>query len=786
MGAAHVAEHAGSLASICVQQQVQQQQQQAPRTTTDLSAVLNNTVAELSRGLMGLFALAAPPPVRVAADCLAASGGGEVVLASAGAAADSRASEGFSLASVGCGGSSGNCTLVRSSSDAGVLYGMFALLRRLQTGQGAAVGEALREAPACRLRLWDLWDNTDESIERGYAGKSVFNWSDLGKGIVSARYSDYARLLASVGLNGAAFLNVNACGHGNDALLGDAALAKLAVVARIFAGWGVQFYLTPCFASPIKVGGLATADPNDAAVRAWWATTALTLRARIPTFRGLLIKADSEGDPGPATYGRNQSEGANMLAAALAPVGGTVLWRAFEYGGAGDRATLAYKTFLPYDGEFLDNVVLQVKNGPLDFQAREAVSTLFGAGLTSASGAPLRLLLELQSTQEYLGQGRALAQLATQWEYYLGFPLASPYGGALRDVVAGAGGAGMAAVSNFGADADWAGGGAGMAMANAYAFGRLAWDPALAAAAVLGEWVPMTWGLDGAVREEVLDMSLSSWRVFENYTSPLGVGWCEGGDHFSPGPDARNSAYLHADASGIGYDRTTTTGSGYIGQYPPATAALFEDLGACPQEQLLFMHHVAWNYTLRGGGASLIDYLYASHGAGVTAVAGYGARWAALAGRPGMDDARHAAVASMLRGQLGDAQHWCSAMASFFEAKSGIKPQQGASALCAPSMPPTPVPPPIPPSDFTEVKKAFCSISGTSAKRVYDQKGVTQAQCEAGCAADAACTCFDFKDSSLAQDTECRYIEGKGKVKASDTGKNAFTRKAASFSNVLH
>ena len=796
------AQYASNFSAICV---TQQQQQQQP-----LSLVLNNTAAELSRGLKGLLALALPPPVRLAADCAASSAGGEIILTSAGRAADSKASEGYTAKSASCGGSSSSsaCTCISAASDTGVLYGAFALLRRLQTVAATAEPMApasampdVTEAPASALRLWDLWDNLDGSVERGYAGRSIFDWSAL-PAIVSPRYSDYARLLASTGVNGAAFVNVNACKDGNSKLLGSDSLAKLAVVARIFAGWGVSCYLTPCFASPMDVGGLKTADPLDASVQAWWRATAATLRAIIPSFRGWLIKADSEGEPGPSTYHRNQSQGANMLATALAPVNGTLLWRAFEYGGGGDRATRAYDTFAPYDGEFLDNVVLQIKNGPLDFQVREPASALFGAGLRAASGEPLRLLLELQATQEYLGQAKALALLAPQWEYYLGFPLGfdakTGAGGALRDVVTDvATGAGMAAVSNFGSDPSWAG---ITPMANAYAFGRMAWDPhALPAAAVLHEWVAQTWGgADATVLHEIADMGQQSWRVFENYTSPLGVGFCEGSDHQHADPNQRNSDYLHADGSGIGYDRTAATGSGYIAQYPSSVAALFEELSVCPQEQLLFMHHVPWDHTLNsssssgggggGGGSdggssgmSLIQYLYASHGNGVAAVASFGARWAALAGRPGMDTTRHASVMAMLGGQLEDAKKWCSTMAKFFEDKSGIKPAHGsADALCnppAPPAPPTPPPSPTPappPGSFTEHVGAYCAITGTSARRVYDKKGRTLAECEGACAADAACTCFDF---DTGDGGECRYIEGQGKVtKSSSKDRDAYVR----------
>jgi alpha-glucuronidase len=520
--------YGGALSSICLQ----------AVPTVPIPAVLNSTVGELQRGLEGLLALTALPPVRVAVECISScTTSGELILTSGGKAGwDSvtTADEGHTLRTTSCSADGSlTCTLLSSASDRGLLYGAFALLRRLQTNQSISALN-VTDAPQSSLRVWNLWDNYDGSIERGYAGRSIFQWEDL-PATVSPRLADYARLLASAGINQVAMLNVNACAGGNDQLLSAAILrGKLALVAGIFAKWGLGFFITACFASPIHVGGLKTADPEEQSVQEWWRATSALVKSAIPSFQGYLMKADSEGNPGPATYHRNQSQGANMLARALAPVGGTMLWRAFEYGGKGDRATLAAETFVPYDGEFDENVVLQVKNGPLDFQAREPGQALFGA-MTKT-----RVLMEVQATQEYLGQTRALAQLASQWEYYLRFPVANPVVNAadgaittVADVVTSESiGAGMAAVSNFGNDSAWAG---TMAMANAFSFGRQAWAPRTARAEdVLGEWVAMTWGLDPAVNREVLAMSKVSWEVFENYTSPLGVGFCEGGDHFSP------------------------------------------------------------------------------------------------------------------------------------------------------------------------------------------------------------------------------------------------------------
>ena len=341
LGSARVDEYQASLSSICIQ-----------NANTQVSSILNSTAKELQRGLSGILSLSVPPPVRVAANCATQAAAGEIRIVSEGNAVTDKASEGFSLKTTGCGKDLGQnesdaCVQISSATDRGALTGAFSLLRHLQTNQSVSSLD-ISQTPAAALRIWDLWDNYDRSVERGYGGLSVFDWTEISKGHISERYTDFARLLASVGINAIAFLNVNACGNDNQMLLSSDTLDNLAVVANIMSEWGIDFIITPCFASPKLVGKLKTADPLDAGVRSWWNNISLTIATRIPTFKGFLIKADSEGEPGPGTYGRNQSQGANMLAEALSPINASVFWRAFEYSGPGDRATLAYKTFIPY------------------------------------------------------------------------------------------------------------------------------------------------------------------------------------------------------------------------------------------------------------------------------------------------------------------------------------------------------------------------------------------------------------------------------------------------------
>merc|ERR1719428_532680 len=368
-----------------------------------------------------------------------------------------------------------------------------------------------------------MWDNRDRTIERGYSGGSVFNMNALPT--MFDRYEDYARLLSSTGINAVVWNNVNACVHGNSAYLKNENIKNMAPLATLFMEYGIRSFIVPCYGAPVKLGGLKNIDPLDKEVEQFWENKALTFKKHWPnkSFGGFLVKADTEGMPGPETYGRTELEGANALAKALAPVGGIVIWRAFGHpwdktgsqnAAAKDQALYQFNRFKSWDGKTLDNVVLQIKNGPFDFQAREPVHSLFGAMPRT------NLMVEMQATQEYLGQAKHVAHLPTQWEYYLKFNLGEKN---LGQIVTSKRYSGMAAVSNLGAEKTWTG--HPFSAGNTYGFGRLAWDPTLSAETVTNEWVEATFGINEEATQPLVSMLMSSWKNFEKYTSPLGWGW---------------------------------------------------------------------------------------------------------------------------------------------------------------------------------------------------------------------------------------------------------------------
>lgn len=404
--------------------------------------------------------------------------------------------EGFVLRSATIDGR--RVTVIAANTPVGVLYGAFRLLRIVQTG-GAIDRLAIVDRPKLALRVFNHWDNPDRYIERGYAGQSLWDWKKL-PGFADPRYTDYARANASVGINGAVLNNVNA----SPDMLTPAFLAKVEKLAAIFRPWGIRVYLSARFSAPIEVGGLKTADPLDPQVAAWWRAKVDEIYGRIPDFGGFLVKANSEGQPGPGDYGRSHADGANMLAAVLKPHGGAVMWRAFVYAHdkPEDRAKQAYSEFQPLDGKFADNVIVQVKNGPIDFQPREPFHPLFGAMPRTP------LMMEVQITKEYLGFATHLAYLGTMWEEVLRSDTYRPRKGTtVADVLMRPGGlTGMAGVANIGTDRNWSG--SQFDQANWYAFGRMAWDPDARADAVAGEWAAITWG-DGVV-DPVVAMMLPS------------------------------------------------------------------------------------------------------------------------------------------------------------------------------------------------------------------------------------------------------------------------------------
>ena len=570
------------------------------------------------------------------------------------------------------------CLIITAPNDRGVLYGVFALLRRIALGQAVSPLDD-RQVPYAPVRWVNEWDNLDGTIERGYAGLSIFFEKDNVVDDLS-RARDYARLLASVGLNACAVNNVNA----NPRVLRSEFLPQLARLAEAFRPWGVRLAVSVDLSSPKVVGGLDTFDPLDPRVGEWWKEKFDEVYGAIPDFAGVVVKADSEGRLGPSAYARTHADAANVLARALQPHGGLVFYRAFVYDHQldwrnlkNDRARAAYDSFRPLDGQFDANVVVQIKNGPIDFQVREPASPLFGA-LEKTNQA-----IELQITQEYTGQQRHLCFLLPMWKAVLDFDLhAHGAGTPVKALVAGktfrrpVGG--FVGVSNVGRDRSWLG--SHLAMANLYGFGRLAWDPDLTARQIVDEWTRLTFGRDRRVAETIDDMQLKSWSIYEDYTGPLGAGTLTDilGSHYGPNIESseRNGwgQWHRADHAGIGMDRTLATGTGFIGQYRPPVAKLYESLASCPDALLLFMHHVPYTYVLHSG-KTVIQHIYDSHYQGANEAEELVRQWKSLEGR--IDEQRYADVLACLEYQAGHAQVWRDAVCNWFLRTSGIPDAQG-------------------------------------------------------------------------------------------------------------
>jgi alpha-glucuronidase len=571
--------------------------------------------------------------------------------------------EGFRIRSVRLGGRT--ATVIASEGEVGALYGSFAFLRLVQTLRPVNDLD-ISQQPRLRLRVLDHWDNLDGSVERGYAGRSLWDWKAL-PGAPGARLRDYARASASVGINGSVLNNVNA----RSEILGAEYLRKVAAIAGAFRPYGVRVYLSARFSAPIELGGLKTADPLDPAVVAWWKAKADEIYALIPDFRGFLVKASSEGQPGPHTYHRSHADGANLLAAALAPRGGVVMWRAFVYDPkpGTDRAAAAYDSLQQFDGQFAPNVLLQVKNGPIDFQPREPFHPLFGAMPRTP------LMLEVEITQEYLGFANHLVFLAPMWRACLDSDTgAAVPGSTVAKVVDGTFSGrkltGMAGVANTGSDRNWTG--HPFAQANWYAFGRLAWDLGLPSRQIAEEWIDMTLTHDSAAKAAIAGIMLGSYEAAVDSMTPLGlhhIMWP--GHHYGPAPwwdrDVRpdwNSVYYHrADARGLGFDRTAS-GSGAVSRYQPAVRHRFADPAACPEEFLLWFHHVPWDQAMRSG-RTLWDELALHYERGVDWVRSARRQWDALAGA--IDPERHADVARRLAIQERDAAWWRDAVLLYFQ-----------------------------------------------------------------------------------------------------------------------
>lgn len=559
--------------------------------------------------------------------------------------------------------------LIAAKSDIGLLYGAFHYLRLQRTG---IAGEKLDivERPRVRHRLLNHWDNLDRTVERGYAGQSIWDWWKLPDA-VDQRYIDYARANASIGINGAVLNNVNAK---SDSLTASW-IAKAAKLAEIFRPYGIRVYLSARWSAPVEIGGLKSADPLEPAVAAWWKTKADEIYRAIPDFGGFLVKANSEGQPGPQDYGRTHADGANMLAAALKPHGGIVMWRAFVYQHENpeDRAKQAYDDFKPLDGTFADNVIVQVKNGAIDFQPREPFHPLFGA----MPGTPL--MMEFQITKEYLGFATHLAFLVPLYAETLSADsFAKGKGSAVAKVIDGSLDGhrltGMAGIANIGSDRNWSG--SIFDQANWYAFGRLAWDHRLDPEAIATEWVRQTFTHDRAFVEPVVAMMLQSREAVVDYMTPLGLAHLMAtGHHYGPAPWVSdlarpewNPVYYHrADAAGIGFDRTES-GSNAVAQYAPPVARVLAARKTVPDKFLLWFHRVGWDEKMRSG-KMLWEELLAHYDRGVAQVGKFRRTWAGLAAH--VDAERFDQISSYLAIQEKEARWWRDASIAYFAKISG-------------------------------------------------------------------------------------------------------------------
>ena len=636
--------------------------------------------AELKRGLSGLLGAAPSFADDVRADGVVVVGtpaaspvvaglGWSEVLAKQG-------NEGYVIRSARIG--SRQVTVIASDADTGLLYGAFHFLRLLQTHQPIR-DLNIAERPRLQVRLLNHWDNLDGSIERGYAGRSLWKWDEL-PARVDPRVEDYARANASIGINGTVVNNVNA----NAKSLTPEYLAKTAALADVFRAYGIRIFLSANFASPKLLGNLPTADPLDPAVARWWKDKADEIYRVIPDFGGFLVKANSEGQPGPQDYTRTHADGANVLADAVAPHGGIVMWRAFVYNADvdPDRIKRAHMEFVPLDGKFRGNVFVQVKNGPLDFQPREPFHPLFGAMPKTP------LMGELQITQEYFGHSTHMVYLAPMWTEFLrsdtfkrgkGTPVSSIIDGSVEGYTR----TGMAGVANTGSDRNWTG--HHMAQANWFAFGRLAWNPDLDASSIADEWIRTTWGHTADVATTIRGLLLDSYETYVDYTMPLGLHHLIGGEHYEPmpeNPDPRradwSAIYYHrADKKAIGFDRTRR-GSGAVDQYYPPLSDLWNAPETTPENLLLWFHRLPWNYKLKSG-QTLWAGLVFHYSRGAEKAASLAARWATLRGK--VDEERFESVSAKLKRQAEEASMWRDKCLKYFQQFSTERTDAGTSEL---------------------------------------------------------------------------------------------------------
>ncbi|MDS0524212.1 alpha-glucuronidase [Clostridium sp. SHJSY1] len=595
------------------------------------------------------------------------------------------------------------CISVFAKNDNGILYGVFALLRLFEENKELK-GREIIENPMKDLRLIDHWDNIDGTIERGFSGCSILYESCRNKdvmksvmdeigGITAARsglrkafndeykvasdlgrINDYGRMLSSIGINGVIINNTNV--HEAETYLIDNKIDIVKTISDIFKKWGIKIYLSINFASPINLKDLETSDPLDERVKEWWKKRVQYVYSVIPTLGGFMVKADSEGRPGPFTYGRSHADGANMLGEALAPYGGILIWRCFVYNckqdwrdHSTDRAKAAYDCFQPLDGKFLDNVYLQIKNGPMDFQVREPISPLFGAMDKTNK------LMEFQITQEYTGQQKHVCFLIPLWKEALSSPTyANGKESSVFKRISG-----IAAIVNVGDDENWTG--HFLAQANLYGYGRLSWNSEITSEEIAEEWINLTFGGNPIVKENVMEILMNSWKTYEKYTAPLGIGWMVAtGHHYGPDVDGYEfspwGTYHRADFKGIGIDRTLENGTGYTGQYNEPLKSEYNNLETCPDELLLFFHHVSYTHVLKSG-KTVIQHIYDTHFEGYEKVEEFINKWRKLEGL--IDEKVYEEVLERLNIQLKSAREWRDQVNTYFYRMSGMEDEKERS-----------------------------------------------------------------------------------------------------------
>lgn len=568
---------------------------------------------------------------------------------------------------------------VKANKPEGLLYGFFHIVRAFQMEAQPKL-ETLSN-PANKIRMINHWDNFDGSVERGYAGKSLF-FNNNEFRIQEERFKQYAKMLASVGINALTINNVNV--HQKESyFITDSYIRDVKELAEIFRSYGLTLYLSVNYAAPIEVDWVDTADPLDKKVQAFWKHTAELIYEHIPYFGGFVVKADSENRPGPFTYGRTHADGANMLAEALKPFDGTVFWRCFVYDNhqdwrdrSTDRARAAYDHYAPMDGDFADNVVLQIKNGPMDFQVRESVSPLFGALKKTNQ------VLEFQIAQEYTGQQKHICYLIPMWKEVLDFDTyADGQGTTIQDVLKtypiNPERNGITAVVNTGMDENWTG--HKLSQANLFGYGRLIWNPSLTSEQIAEEWIAATYNLSDSGKETLLDMLMTSWDTYEKYTSPLGIGWMvQPNHHYGPNIDGYEydmwGTYHFSDRDGLGVDRTVTTGTGFTRQFYDENYEMYENVETCPEELLLFFHHMPYSHELKTG-TTIIQHIYDTHFEGYDKVLEYQEQWDTL--KEEVDTDSYENVKDRLEEQRRCAREWRDQVNTYYYRKSGVEDIKG-------------------------------------------------------------------------------------------------------------